>query len=105
MKTMVKISILLIPFLFIAWGCEDFLDKSPQGELTQEEFPVNQSDALLATNAVYSTIRTWAYHSGGYPILDIMSDDSHKGSNPNDQLPTVGPYDNFTHLPTQDGLQ
>ncbi len=104
MKTTIKISTFLIPFLFIIWGCEDFLEKNPQGELTQEEFPVNQSDALLATNAVYSTIREWAYHSGGYPILDIMSDDSHKGSNPNDQLPTVGPYDKFTHLSTQDGL-
>jgi tetratricopeptide (TPR) repeat protein len=59
---------------------------------------------LLATNAVYVSIRTWAYHSGGYPILDIMSDDAHKGSNPNDQLPTVGPYETFTHTTTQDGL-
>jgi len=104
MKTTIKISIILISFLFITSGCEDFLEKNPQGELTQEEFPVSQSDALLATNAVYSTIREWSYHSGGYPILDIMSDDSHKGSNPNDQLPTVGPYDKFTHMPTQDGL-
>ena len=104
MKTTLKISILLLPFLFIASGCEEFLQKDPQGELTQEEFPVSQSDALLATNAVYSTIREWGYHSGGYPILDIMSDDANKGSNPNDQLPTVGPYDNFSHTTTQDGL-
>jgi tetratricopeptide (TPR) repeat protein len=33
-----------------------------------------------------------------------MSDDAHKGSNPNDQLPTVGPYETFTHTTTQDGL-
>jgi starch-binding outer membrane protein, SusD/RagB family len=104
MKTTLKISILLLPFLFFASGCEEFLQKDPQGELTQEEFPVSQSDALLATNAVYSTIREWGYHSGGYPILDIMSDDANKGSNPNDQLPTVGPYDNFSHTTTQDGL-
>lgn len=104
MKTTLKKSILLLPFLFIASGCEEFLQKDPQGELTQEEFPVNQSDALLATNAVYSTIREWGYHSGGYPILDIMSDDAYKGSNPNDQLPTVGPYDKFSHTTTQDGL-
>jgi hypothetical protein len=104
MKTTVKTSIILLPFLFITSGCEDFLQKDPQGELTQQEFPVSQSDALLATNAVYSTIREWGYHSGGYPILDIMSDDANKGSNPNDQLPTVGPYDKFTHTTTQDGL-
>ena len=33
-----------------------------------------------------------------------MSDDALKGSNPNDASNTVGPYDDFTHSPTQDGL-
>jgi hypothetical protein len=92
--------LLLISFA----GCEDFLEINPQGELTQEAFPITQADALLAVNATYTTLRNWHYHSGGYPILDIMSDDSHKGSNPNDQLPTIGPYDNFQHTTTQDGL-
>jgi len=85
-------------------GCKDFLETNPQGQLTQQVFPTTESDALLATNAVYSTLREWFYHSGGYPILDILSDDSHKGSNPNDQLNTVGPYDLFEHSATQDGL-
>jgi hypothetical protein len=104
MKTKINISIILMAFLLVTAGCEDFLQKDPQGELTQEAFPVTGSDALLATNAVYSTIRNWSYHSGGFPIMDIMSDDAHKGSNPNDQLPTIGPYDNFTYTTTQDGL-
>lgn len=104
MKTKITISFLIVASLVITTGCEDFLQKDPQGELTQEAFPVTASDALLATNAVYVTVRTWTYHSGGYPILDIMSDDAHKGSNPNDQLPTVGPYETFTHTTTQDGL-
>jgi hypothetical protein len=85
-------------------GCEDFLEKNLQGELTQATFPVTASDALLATNAVYSTLRQWHYHSGGYPILDIMSDDAVKGSNPNDQVETLGPYNTFTITTTQDGL-
>ncbi len=96
--------ILFLSGVVLLAGCEDFLELSPQGQLTQENFPVSQADALLATNASYSTLRSWYYHSGGYPILDIMSDDTHKGSNPADQLNTVGPYDNFTHVPTQDGL-
>ena len=104
MKTKITISLLLVASLFIATGCEDFLQKDPQGELTQEAFPVTASDALLATNAVYVSVRNWAYHSGGYPIMDIMSDDAHKGSNPNDQLPTVGPFETFTYTTTQDGL-
>jgi len=33
-----------------------------------------------------------------------MSDDAYKGSNKNDQLATVGAYDNFTITTTQDGL-
>lgn len=85
-------------------GCTDFLSVNPQSELTQEAFPQSASDALLATNAAYTSLRNWHYHSGGFPILDIMSDDSHKGSNPNDAASTVGPYDNFTHNTSQDGL-
>jgi starch-binding outer membrane protein, SusD/RagB family len=96
--------ILIVSGFSVLAGCEDFLEIKPQGQLTQEDFPTNQADALLATNAAYSTLRSWNYHSGGFPILDIMSDDAHKGSNPNDGLNTVGPYDNFTHTPTQDGL-
>ncbi|MDV7396429.1 hypothetical protein RZS08_33855, partial [Arthrospira platensis SPKY1] len=79
----VTIYIALI-ILLISTSCKDFLDIKPQGELTQEAFPTTASDALLATNAVYATLRNWHYHSGGFPILDIMSDDAHKGSNPND---------------------
>ena len=54
-------------------GCEKFLDKELQGQLTQENFPVTAGDALLATNAAYASLREWHYNSGGYPILDIMS--------------------------------
>ena len=85
-------------------GCTDFLQKDPQGNLTQSSFPISASDALQATNAVYAAVRDWYYNSGGYPILDIMSDDAYKGSNTNDQLSTVGAYDNFTFTSTGDGL-
>ena len=85
-------------------SCKKFLQKDLQGSMTQESFPVSASDALLATNAIYTTTREWYYHSGGYPILDIMSDDARKGSNPSDQLSTVGPYDTFKITTTQDGL-
>ncbi|MCX6281357.1 MAG: RagB/SusD family nutrient uptake outer membrane protein [Bacteroidetes bacterium] len=106
MKPTIKILVLFLSVagLFVAPGCKKFLQKDPQGTMTQESFPVSASDALLATNAVYTTTREWYYHSGGYPILDIMSDDARKGSNPSDQLSTVGPYDNFKITTTQDGL-
>ncbi len=100
--SIVLAAILIIGLLFP--GCQKFLDKKPQGQLTQEGFPVSAGDALLATNAAYASLREWHYNSGGYPILDIMSDDAHKGSNPNDQLSNLEPYDNFGHTPSQDGL-
>ncbi len=93
----------LLVFLLIA-GCTDFLQINPQGDLTQASFPTSSSDALQATNAVYAETRVWYYNSGGYPILDIMTDDAYKGSNTNDQLSTVGAYDNFTFNTTGDGL-
>ena len=104
MKPAIKYLLILAGTAPLFTGCEKFLDKPLQGSLTQEQFPVTQSDAILATNACYTTLRDWFYHSGGYPILDIMSDDATKGSNPNDQLSTVGPYNTFQITPSQDGL-
>jgi hypothetical protein len=106
MKTIKNINWVIPALLLMAaiTGCEKFLDKPPQGVMTQEVFPTTAADALNATNATYATLRDWYYHSGGYPILDIMSDDARKGSNPSDQASTVGPYDSFTITPTQDGL-
>lgn len=86
-------------------SCQDFLDKPPQGQLLSSNFPVTAGDALAATNAIYYTLRDGNFHSGLYPILDIMSDDARKGSNPSDQASTIGPYDNFTINSTQGALE
>jgi starch-binding outer membrane protein, SusD/RagB family len=90
--------------LLMLVSCEDFLDREPQGLLTQEIFPTTADDALQATNAIYNILRRENFNMGLFPILDIMSDDAHKGSTPFDAAPTVGPYDNFTFTPSQDGL-
>ncbi|MCC5920859.1 MAG: RagB/SusD family nutrient uptake outer membrane protein [Cyclobacteriaceae bacterium] len=99
-----KASIFLVLIMAFNSCSEDFLDRPIQGELTQENFPTTAEDALLATNAVYNSLRSWNYNFGGLPITDIMSDDAHKGSNPTDGASTVGPYENFTHDSGQDGL-
>ena len=82
-------------------SCEDFLDKPPQGSLTQSNFPTSANDALLATNAVYNTLRNSNYNEGLFPILDIMSDDARKGSNPDDQAASIGLFDIFGQTPTE----
>jgi len=103
MKTLYKI-LFIILFVSLITSCNKFLDKQLQGTLTQAFFPATPSDALLATNGAYFTLRDWYFHFGGYPILDIMSDDANKGSNPDDQSTNLIPYNNFTFTPSQDGL-
>lgn len=88
----------------LVFNCSDFLDKPLQGELTAESFPKTADHARLATNAVYNTLRVNAYHQGLFPILDIMSDDGRKGSNPDDAAATVGPYETFTHIATEGNI-
>jgi starch-binding outer membrane protein, SusD/RagB family len=95
MKT--KVAIILVVTLLTLPSCfKSFLDPVPRGVITEEVFLTTEDDAILATNAIYSMLREWNYHSGGYPILEIMSDDARKGSNPTDQTGTVGSFDNFT---------
>ncbi len=81
-------------------GCKkDFLDIPPQGSITEALFPKNANDALLATNAMYAQLRKWNFNSGGFPILDIMSDDARKGSNPGDGG-RLTLFDDFTFTAT-----
>lgn len=91
-------------FLVIPFGCDDFLNKPPQGSLTQTTFPTSASDALLATNAVYNTLREGNFNSGLFPLTDIMSDDAAKGSNPDDAANSIGPYDRFEHVKTEGAI-
>lgn len=99
MKTQHRIRLIgtLIIALIAQSGCKkDFLEISPQGSLTDALFPRSAADALLATNAVYAQMLVWQYHSGGFPILDIISDEARKGSNPGDAA-RLTLVDNFTY--------
>ncbi len=74
---------------------KDFLDNPPQGFLTDANFPLTPEHAERAVNGVYSDLRNWPLYYGGYPIVDFMSDDALKGSNPGDQA-GMNQYVNFT---------
>jgi hypothetical protein len=94
--------LLLITASLVINACQDFLEVPLQGTLTQNDFPTNATDALAATNAIYHIMREAQYHTGLFPIDDILSDDAYKGSNPDDAASTVGPYENFVMFPTDD---
>ncbi|MCU0419665.1 MAG: RagB/SusD family nutrient uptake outer membrane protein [Cyclobacteriaceae bacterium] len=99
----VRVCVALVSgLMMLPVGCSDsFLERPLQGELTQESFPTTAEDALLATNAVYNIMRNSGFHFGLFPVMDIMSDDAYKGSNPDDQAATIGPFDRFQHIPTE----
>lgn len=97
-----RVAILLIALVAIPISCsDDFLDKPLQGELTQESFPKSDADALLAVNGVYNITRHSSFNFGLFPVMDIMSDDGYKGSNPSDAASSIGPFDNFKHIATE----
>jgi starch-binding outer membrane protein, SusD/RagB family len=85
-------------------GCKkDFLDVAPQGSLTEALFPESANDAKLATNGIYAQMRVWQFHTGGFPILDIISDDTRKGSSAGDAARLLL-VDNFTFSSTSSDI-
>ncbi|MFP4228597.1 MAG: RagB/SusD family nutrient uptake outer membrane protein [Salinivenus sp.] len=65
-------------------GC-DFLDTSPKGELTSDNFFQDQKNAEQATNATYNVLRNWEVHVFSWlGMTEIASDDATKGSTPSD---------------------
>jgi hypothetical protein len=62
-------------------ACKKYLEVDPQGQLTEVNYFETSNDAVLGTNAVYNVLRNAFFNEGLYPILDIMSDDTRKGSN------------------------
>ncbi len=83
---MKKIRILLPLLLLIVGSCKDsFFEVTPRGQLTAENFFQTEEHARLATNAVYNVLRNWEIHVFAFiGCTDIISDDSDKGSEPND---------------------
>lgn len=97
-----KIYFICICFALIFSGCsEEFLNRPPNARITGGIFPANQEDALNALNAAYSSLRAWQYNCGGFPILDILSDEGRKGSNPGDGA-NLNLYDSFNHDATDE---
>ncbi len=77
-------------------ACKKYLEVETKGQLTEATYFKSANDAFLGTNAIYNVLRIAFYNEGLYPILDIMSDDTRKGSNPSDQQGLLNPFDNFT---------
>lgn len=100
-----KVFLPALLLVFVANSCQkEFLDRKPLGQLTYENFFQTADQAVQATNAVYNQFRAWDCISLPYlGCTDIISDDSDKGSTPND-APSLAELDDFTFDPANNNV-
>jgi hypothetical protein len=90
--------------LALVSGCKDFLDVPPQGQLSEAAIRNDPAAAQRLVDGVYNAMYLGGFgpdtHGLQFVILtDIASDDSDKGSTPNDYGDALT-IDNFTLTPT-----
>lgn len=102
---MKKIFLTLSIFSLIVSCNDDFVDIPDEGEVDVENFFTSQDDAMRATTAVYSFLRSW--ENTGFPaqyVFGVTGDDVEKGSNPGDAS-FINAYDNFTFTISDEGVR
>lgn len=98
--------------VFIALGCKDFLDVSPQGELSESVFENSEEGVEGVIIGVYSMLNgqynqiTNAHRSGpsNWVYGDVVSDDAYKGSSGISDGSDVHQLEIFQGLPDNQGL-
>jgi hypothetical protein len=84
-------------------GCDSFLEKSPQGELTSENYFRNAQDAQRALNAVYDYAQARSVNFfPPYPMVfgSIASDNATKGGESGSDQISVQRVEQFNPRPT-----
>lgn len=98
---MKKNIILMVCMAITLVACnDDYLDINADDKIKAENFFITESDAVAATNAIYTNLRTWELNSFATFTISIASDDAEKGSSPGDSS-YFTPYNNFTNSPTE----
>lgn len=97
------LSIILLSFTV---GCkDDYLDTEKVGAVNTESFFKTQEDAMQATNAIYTALRSW--ENSAFPaqyVFGVPADDVEKGSNPGDAS-FINAYDQFTYTASDAGVE
>ncbi|MCU7614005.1 RagB/SusD family nutrient uptake outer membrane protein [Chryseobacterium sp. GMJ5] len=97
---------LSIALVSLLASCKDeYLDIKEEGEVEATAFFQTQDDALQATSAIYSFLRSWENSAFPYQfVFGVPADDVLKGSNPGDAS-FINVYDNFTYTVSDDGIR
>lgn len=97
---------LSIALFSLAVSCkEEFLDIKQEGQTEASSFFKTKEDALQATSAIYSFLRSWENSAFPYQfVFGVPADDVVKGSNPGDSS-FINVYDNFTYTVSDEGVR
>ncbi len=71
-------ALLLCIVLLVTMSCEDYLDKSPNGVISNTSFYKSKNDAIAAVNASYTILQDFWLENAAFE-KDIISDDAVKG--------------------------
>ncbi|UOU97114.1 RagB/SusD family nutrient uptake outer membrane protein [Chryseobacterium daecheongense] len=97
---------LSITLLVLVTSCkDDYLDIKQEGVVEASAFFQTQEDAIQATSAIYSFLRSWENSAFPYQyVFGVPADDVIKGSNPGDAS-FINVYDNFTYTQSDGGVE
>ncbi|KQT18424.1 hypothetical protein ASG31_06790 [Chryseobacterium sp. Leaf404] len=98
--------ILSLALIVAAISCkDDYLDTVQPGKVDAAVFFTTQDDAMQATNAIYSSLRSW--ENSAFPaqyVFGVPADDVEKGSNPGDAS-FINVYNNFSYTASDGGVE
>ncbi|CAA7193592.1 RagB/SusD family nutrient uptake outer membrane protein [Chryseobacterium potabilaquae] len=96
---------LSIALVSLTISCNDYLDIKQEGVTEASSFFQTENDAMQATNAIYSFLRSWENSAFPYQfVFGVPADDVIKGSNPGDAS-FINVYDNFTYTVSDEGVR
>lgn len=97
--------LLSIAVLATMASCNDYLDIPVEGAVDASNFFKTEADAVVATNAIYSFLRSWENSAFPYQfVFGVPADDVVKGSNPGDAS-FINAYDQFTYTASDEGVR
>lgn len=100
LKTYILSTIMAGAASFALTSCNDFLDRSPQGQFTEDDNPNALVDGKIYN--VYTMMRNYNITAGipAFAIEVFRSEDAEKGSTVSDGSDVAEMYDDFVYTPT-----
>ena len=100
LKTYILSTIMAGATSFALTSCNDFLDRSPQGQFTEDDNPNALVDGKIYN--VYTMMRNYNITAGipAFAIEVFRSEDAEKGSTVSDGSDVAEMYDDFIYTPT-----